>query len=96
VKIYSLLKELQGEFIPYFFWSGFLNRGEYYGVVTSLGNLNCVSTDSEKDALIYSLQKKGVVHNDEHNHKFIRTPEGKLLMIDFGQSNLYTSYISSC
>jgi hypothetical protein len=47
VKIYSFLKELEDTFIPYFLWNGFLNRGEYYYDVTSLGNPNCVLTDSE-------------------------------------------------
>jgi len=86
IALYEALTEVQGEIIPQLVWYGPLDDGRGYGIATTLCDPQHLATEDEKSAVLRRLAELGVVHEDIREENFVRSPQGQLFVIDFGQS----------
>ena len=84
--MYEELAEVQGEIIPHLVWHGPLNERGWYGIATTLCNPEHLATEEEMSVVLRRLGELGVVHEDIREANFVRSPQGQLFVIDFGQS----------
>lgn len=90
VKIYEHLKDVQGKIIPHLLWNGgFSFHGQdCRGIATSLCIPDATYTKKEKKDTLEVLYQNGVDHGDVRKANFVRSPVGKLFLIDFGRSEI--------
>ena len=88
IHLYEVLAEVQGEIIPHLVWHGHLDERGWYGIATTLCNPQHFATEDEMSTVLGRLAQLGVVHEDIREENFVRSPQGHLFVIDFGQSRL--------
>ena len=86
ITLYEALAEVQGEIIPQLVWHGPLDGRGWYGIATTLCDPQHLATEEEKRVVLGRLAQLGVVHQDVREENFVRSPQGQLFVIDFGQS----------
>ena len=77
----------------YFLGNGPLQKTHFanivFGILSSFDDTLCLPADSstaeEKKKILQTLREKGVFHKDIQGENFLRSFDGKLLIIDFGR-----------
>jgi hypothetical protein len=90
VAVYKHLKDLQGKYIPFLYWHGYLFDGAYYALVMTLcADAGCC-TDEEMADVLSILRARGAIQTDARPENFVRSsiPQGKLMAIDFGRTKI--------
>jgi hypothetical protein len=89
VTIYNHLSDIQGIYIPELLWHGYLENKDFYAIAITLCLPMNFSTEEEKKNILNALRERSVDHQDIRNANFVRSlDDGKLFIIDFGQSIL--------
>jgi hypothetical protein len=85
VAIYNHLRDIQGIYIPKLLCHGYLMNKDFYAIAMTLCSPMYYSTDEEKKNILKALCERGVFHQDIRNANFVRSIDGKLFILDFGQ-----------
>ncbi|RIA83794.1 kinase-like domain-containing protein [Glomus cerebriforme] len=95
VKIYKILFDIQGKYIPNLLCYGYY-CGMYYAigmtlVGTPLNNYNHITENQRNKCLlaIKEIHNRGILHNDIRNENILLNKDGDVYLIDFGMASYY-------